>query len=109
MRRAALFLDSVGFSGFNTAMQAVECDLPIVTLEGEALRGRFGAGILRQLGLDDFIATDGPSYVELAARLALDATAREQVRDRLRQQRPRLFGAEAPVRALEAFLLRGAI
>ena len=38
---------TLGFSGFNTVMQAVECGLPVVTLRGEFLRGRLGSGIKR--------------------------------------------------------------
>jgi predicted O-linked N-acetylglucosamine transferase (SPINDLY family) len=106
MRRATLFLDTVGFSGFNTAMQAIECDLPIVTMEGASLRGRFGAGILRELGMADCIAADAAGYVEIVSRLVQDAAAHAEAKARLVQQRPRLFGAEAPVRALEAFLLQ---
>src|SRR6266568_6648391 len=33
LKRADVFLDTIGFSGFNTAMQAVECGLPLVTRE----------------------------------------------------------------------------
>jgi predicted O-linked N-acetylglucosamine transferase (SPINDLY family) len=106
MRRSALFLDSIGFSGFNTAMQAVECELPIVTLEGDALRGRFGAGILREMGLGEYIANDVQSYADIAVRLAQDADERERIRTRMREARAKVFGTEAPVRELEAFLLR---
>src|SRR5581483_2154726 len=40
MQKADIMLDTIGFSGFNTAMQAVECGLPIVTREGRFMRGR---------------------------------------------------------------------
>jgi len=106
MRRSALFLDSIGFSGFNTAMQAVECALPIVTVEGDSLRGRFGAGILREMGLGEYVAANVDAYADIAARLAQDAAEREQVRARMRDARAKVFGTEAPVRELEAFLLR---
>ena len=46
MAQADVFLDSPGFSGFNTAMQAVECGLWIVAYEGARLRGRFASGML---------------------------------------------------------------
>jgi predicted O-linked N-acetylglucosamine transferase (SPINDLY family) len=106
MRRATLFLDTVGFSGFNTVMQAIECDLPVVAMEGASLRARFGAGILRELDMADCIAADAAGYVEIVARLAHDAAAHAEVKARLAQGRPYLFGSEAPVRALEGFLLQ---
>jgi predicted O-linked N-acetylglucosamine transferase (SPINDLY family) len=108
MRRATLFLDTVGFSGFNTAMQAIECGLPVVTIEGDDLRGRFGAGILRELGLDDCIASDAAGYLRIAVRLAQDTAAREGARSAIEARRSRLFRSDAPVRALESFLLREA-
>ncbi|MGH8674164.1 MAG: tetratricopeptide repeat protein, partial [Burkholderiales bacterium] len=63
MAEADVFLDTPGFSGFNTAMQAVECGLPIVAYEGAFLRGRFASGILRQMGLDRWIAGSYEDYV----------------------------------------------
>lgn len=44
MKRADAMLDTIGFSGFNTAVQAAECALPVVTCEGAFLRGRLQAG-----------------------------------------------------------------
>ena len=50
-------LDTLGFSGFNTAIQAVECGLPVVSREGEFMRGRLGSGILRRMGMEALVAT----------------------------------------------------
>ena len=104
MREACLFLDSPGFSGFNTVMQAVECVLPIVALEGNSLRGRFGSGVLRQIGLDECVAASKAAYVELAVALARDAGRRAAIQAHMQRQRGRLFGTAEPVRALERFL-----
>lgn len=101
---ADVFLDSVGFSGFNTVMQAIECGTPVVTLEGEALRARFGAGILRALGLDEWVATDPAGYVERAVRLAGDAAAQQAVRRRIAAGRDALFDDAAASRALGPML-----
>lgn len=40
MKLANVFLATLGFSGFNTAIQAVECGLPIVTEKGQFMRGQ---------------------------------------------------------------------
>ena len=58
MQRAHLMLDTLGFSGFNTAIQAIECGLPVVSREGEFMRGRLGSGILRRMGMDALVADD---------------------------------------------------
>jgi protein O-GlcNAc transferase len=103
---ADLYLDTVGFSGFNTALQAVQCGLPVVTREGRFMRGRLASGMLRHIGLDELVAPSDAAYVELAVALANDAGRRQKLRERLRGARGRLFEDDAPVRALEAFLER---
>ena len=103
---ADLYLDTVGFSGFNTALQAVRAGLPVVTREGRFLRGRLASGMLRQIGLDELVATSDAAYVELAVTLANDPARRRGLSERLKAASERLLEDEAPVRALEAFLLR---
>lgn len=106
MRRADVYLDTPGFSGFNTVMQALECALPIVAYEGRFMRGRFAAGILRQLDLADDIATDHGGYVERVVRLASDAKRRARLREELRQRRGHLYRDRAGVDALAALIER---
>ena len=104
MLGADLALDTIGFSGFNTALQAVECGLPMVTREGRFLRGRLASGILRQLDLDELVTTTEEEYVERAVALARDAEARARLRAALGARRDSLYRDPAPVRALEDFL-----
>ena len=70
------------------------------------MRGRLASGMLRHIGLDELVATSDAGYVELAVALASDAGRRQNLRQRLRGARERLFEDDAPVRALEAFLER---
>ena len=104
LMQAQLFLDSIGFSGFNTVMQAVECGLPVVTRRGRFMRGRLGSGILEHLGLDDLVAADDDAMVALAVSLARDARLHADVRARLLARREAMYGDLAPIRALEAHL-----
>jgi predicted O-linked N-acetylglucosamine transferase (SPINDLY family) len=108
LSRAHVFLDTLGFSGFNTVMQAVECGLPVVTLRAEFMRGRLGSGILERMGLGDLVATSEEGYVDLALRLAQDPAAREEIHTRMASAREVLYGDTAPIRALEAHLWRWA-
>lgn len=108
MRRADAMLDTIGFSGFNTALQAVECALPVVTCEGEFLRGRLASGILRRIGLDELIARDGAQYIDHVVRLVEDAVHRERLRERIAARRAGIYRDRAPIRALEQFLLSAA-
>jgi protein O-GlcNAc transferase len=108
MRKADVFLDTIGFSGFNTVMQAIECSLPVVTMDGRFMRGRLGSGIMKRLRLPDLVAKAEGDYVELAVKLASDKQYSRQVRARIEANRQVLFNDEAPVRALEAFLVQAA-
>jgi predicted O-linked N-acetylglucosamine transferase (SPINDLY family) len=104
MRRASVWLDGIGFSGFMSAMQAVECGLPIVAYEGRFMRGRFASGILRKMGMDEWVATNAEEFIALAAELANNAEKRRDARARIEATRDVLFDDLAPIRALEDFL-----
>jgi protein O-GlcNAc transferase len=108
LRRAWVYLDTIGYSGFNTAMQAVACGTPVVTREGRFLRGRFGSSILGRLGLDELVARSVEDYVATAVRLCRDERYRAGVRARMAAGRDALFEDPAPVRALEDFLAAAA-
>ncbi len=69
MQQADVFLDTIGFSGFNTVMQAIECGLPVVAYRGRFMRGRFGSGILQRMGLGELVAGTDAEYVDLVVRL----------------------------------------
>lgn len=104
MQRADVFLDTIGFSGFNTALQAADCSLPIVTLEGRFLRGRLASGILRHMGVHELVTSSIENYVALAVRLIEDASFDEAVRSRIESGRNALYKDSAPIRELENFL-----
>ena len=108
LRRADVYLDTIGFSGFNTALHAAECGLPIVTREGRFMRGRLASGILKRLGLQELIAATEQAYVDLAVRLVEDAGYSEALAARLEASRSALYEDPAPVQALEEFLVRAA-
>lgn len=105
MRRADAFLDTIGFSGFNTAVQAAQCALPIVTREGRFMRGRLASGVLRRMGLGDVVAQSEEDYVALAVRIASDRDYREALRARMAASEHLLFEDVTPIRALERFLI----
>jgi protein O-GlcNAc transferase len=104
LQRADVFLDTIGFSGFNTAMQAVECGTPIVAWEGECMRGRFASSILRALGLEAWIARSREEYAGRVVRLCKSAEARAGVRQQMAQRRGALYDDKAAVDAFAALL-----
>jgi predicted O-linked N-acetylglucosamine transferase (SPINDLY family) len=105
LRRADVYLDTIGFSGFNTMMQAVECALPCVTHEGRFMRGRLGSGIMKRLALPGLVAADPGRYIELAVELAEDPARRAQIREAMRRGSAAAFSDRSAVDALERLLL----
>jgi predicted O-linked N-acetylglucosamine transferase (SPINDLY family) len=105
MQRADVYLDTLGFSGFNTVMQAVECALPVVGYEGRFMRGRFASGILRAMGLPELVARDTAEYVRLAIRLATDQEYRAAMRARIAENRHALYRDQRVIDALTELLV----
>ncbi len=105
MRHSALMLDTVGFSGFNNALQAVEAGLPLLAREGPFMRGRLASSIMRRLDLPDLVATTDEEFIERAIALAVDPGKRAQLRADIESRRSILFNDLEPIRALERCLI----
>jgi predicted O-linked N-acetylglucosamine transferase (SPINDLY family) len=105
LQRADVYLDTIGFSGFNTMMQAIECDLPCVTLQGKFMRGRLGSGILTRLGLTGWIAHDKQQYIDLVVALGSDAATRANVRASIRRGKAAAYEDMESIEGLTRVLL----
>jgi len=105
MQQSDLYLDTIGFSGFNTAIQAIECDLPIVTMDGEFMRGRLASGLLKRIGLNPLIAKSKDEYITFAIELACNKEKIKQIKAQIKVNKNFLFADMIPVQAFESFLL----
>jgi predicted O-linked N-acetylglucosamine transferase (SPINDLY family) len=106
-----VFLDSIGWSGCNSALESLPHDLPIVTMNGSFMRGRHSAAILTMMGVTDTIAATVDDYVSIAARLASDQVQRRTIRARIAATKHAVYRDRACIAALEDFLedaVRGA-
>jgi predicted O-linked N-acetylglucosamine transferase (SPINDLY family) len=95
-------LDSFPYNGVTTTCEALAMGLPVVTLAGDRIAGRYGAALLTAVGLEDGIARDEASYVERALALAGDAERRARLRRDLRAHL--MASALADARALAGAL-----
>jgi protein O-GlcNAc transferase len=102
--QADLYLDTMGFSGFNTAMQAVECGLPLATYEGRFMRGRLASAIMHRLGMPELVAHDPREYVDLAVRLIEDRAYNQDVRTRIQASRGLLYRDDETIAGLSDLL-----
>jgi protein O-GlcNAc transferase len=103
-RLADVFLDSLGWSGCNTTFEALANDLPVVTMEGDLMRGRHGSAILTRLGMPDMIARTPEDFIELAIRLGSNPQARRDLRARIARDKHRLYGDRAAIEGLAQYL-----
>lgn len=99
-----VYLDSVGWSGFNTTLESLYWGLPVVTLPGKLMRSRHSWGVLAMLGETETIARDLDQYVEIGAGLGSDPIRRAEISGRLLAKRDRLLRDRSAVTGLEAFL-----
>ncbi len=103
LRAGDLYLDSIGWSGGNTTLEAAACDLPVVTLPTELMRGRHTLAILTRMGVTETIADSAEAYVDLAAGLA-EPKRRAKIASRMAKGKARLYRDKSAVDALENFL-----
>jgi len=103
-RLSDVFLDSCGWSGFNSTLESLQHNLPPVTWPGPLARGRHTTAILRQMGLDETIAASQEEYLALAIRLGTDPAWRAQLRHRIALAKPALWHDRTCITALEQLL-----
>lgn len=101
-----IFLDTLGWSGGHTTLEAIACNLPVVTCPSELMRGRHSYGILQMLGVTETIAKDEAEYVEIAVRLGLDPVWRQSIVQQLLSNHSCLYDDKTCVLALEEFYQR---
>jgi predicted O-linked N-acetylglucosamine transferase (SPINDLY family) len=93
-------LDPFYFGGWNSSCDAFALGVPIATLPGFLLPGRYTLGLYREMGLEGAIARSPEEYVDIALRLARDEAYREEISARS----ARLFDRPDCGRALGAAL-----
>lgn len=95
---ADLALDSWGWSGGLTSLDALCLGIPVVTLPGALMRGRQTFAMLTRAGIPELVADDDADYCRRAIALARDAAARAALKPRLAAART-LIEDDATARA----------
>jgi protein O-GlcNAc transferase len=104
MQKSTLLLDTLGFSGFNTALQALECGLPVLAYEGKFMRGRLASAIMRKMDMPELVATSHQEFIQKAIEFAADPKRLKKIRSDIPKRVKSLFRDDSSIRALEAFL-----
>ncbi len=103
-RRCHVFLDTIGWNGANTTLEALAAGLPVVTLPGALMRGRHSLAILRRAGIEHGIASSAEQYVDLAVRWGRDETVRQEISRAVVAGIGRIYSDTDAVPALQDFL-----
>ncbi len=103
-----VFLDSIEWSGCNSALESLQQNLPIVTMPGALMRGIHSAAILRMMGITETIAATLDDYISIAARLANNPAERKALSARSKDSQHKIYRDRACISALEDFLERAA-
>jgi predicted O-linked N-acetylglucosamine transferase (SPINDLY family) len=101
-------LDPMPYGGANGTLEALDMNVPVVTLVGRKHGERCGYSMLANLGVMQTVATSGSQYVEIAVRLATDAAFMAEVRASIRAglEHSSLTDMVAHARNLERAYLR---
>ncbi len=99
-----VFLDSIGWSGCNTTLDALAYDLPIVTLRGDLMRGRHSAAMLDMMGMTATVCELIDQYVALAVDLSRDLVRRAEVKSMIAAGKRAIYRDRTCIGALDEFL-----
>jgi protein O-GlcNAc transferase len=100
---ADVFLDTLAWTGGNTTLEAIACDLPVVTYPGQFMRGRHSYAMLRRMNMTDLIANTELEYIQIASQLGINLSWREKIRVQISQSKSILFEDVDCISTLEQF------
>jgi predicted O-linked N-acetylglucosamine transferase (SPINDLY family) len=83
-----LVLDTWPYNGHTTTQDALRCNVPVLTVKGDAFQARVAESVLRYVGLPEFVAEDTQSYIVKAVSLYDQKTENANRHDVLATNRP---------------------
>ncbi|MEP6483289.1 MAG: tetratricopeptide repeat protein [Rudaea sp.] len=104
LEKSPIVLDSPWFSGGATSLDAISVGAPVLAWEGDMLRGRQTAGMLRMMGADGLIVRSESDYVRECVALLGDKDRRAAMRALLMEKQSIIFDDKRPITAFAEFL-----
>jgi protein O-GlcNAc transferase len=102
-RMADIYLDSIGWSGCNSTFEALDCNLPVVTMPGAFMRGRHSVAILRMMEITETIALSIDEYISIAVKLGEDSGYRNHLVNKIAERKHLAYRDKTCIQALESF------
>lgn len=85
-QRVDIALDPFPYTGGTTTVEALWMGVPVLTMEGKSFLARQGVGLVMNVGLPNWVATNPNDYVASAALHASDLRSLADLRQGLRHQ-----------------------
>ncbi len=101
---ADVVLDPLYFGGCNSSCEALALGVPVVTLPGTHLFGRFTLGLYEEMGLRDCIAGSTDAYVDRAVQIGTDRDYREHLAGEIGERSAVLFDRKDLTLAFAGFV-----
>ena len=103
--KSDIILDSLDWSGFNTSLDALSLDKPIVTLPSKFMRGRHTYGILKCIKIDELICNSKKEYIDLAVKLSKNFDFRNKIVKKIKISKRLIFNNYETIKFLENFFI----
>ncbi|NBS43536.1 MAG: hypothetical protein EBT34_07360, partial [Acetobacteraceae bacterium] len=103
-RKMDVLVDSLGWSGGNTTLGAIEAGVPLITCPGAFMRGRHSYAMFRMMDMPSAIAANTDDFVEKLITLGRNAEARHAMRQELHGRKAALYEDRSLIAALDGFL-----
>ena len=103
-RRMDVLVDSLGWSGGNTTLGAIEAGVPLITCPGAFMRGRHSYAMFRMMDMPSAIAQDPDEMVRKLIALGHEPDRRQAMREELGLRKEALYADKSLIAALDGFL-----
>jgi predicted O-linked N-acetylglucosamine transferase (SPINDLY family) len=103
-RQMDVLVDSLGWSGGNTTLGAIEASVPLITCPGAFMRGRHSYAMFRMMDMPSAIAGDTDEMVQKLIALGREPDRRQAMREELGQRKDALYADKSLIAALDGSL-----
>jgi predicted O-linked N-acetylglucosamine transferase (SPINDLY family) len=103
-RRMDVLVDSLGWSGGNTTLGAIEAGIPLITCPGAFMRGRHSYAMFRMMDMPSAIAQDTDDMVRKLIAMGQEPERRQAMHAEFGQRKEVLYADKSLITALDRFL-----
>ena len=86
-----IIVDTIGWSGGNTTMEALYLNKPVITIKGKNLRGNHTAAILQKLELNELIANSYSEFLSLIKKINTDQNFYNLIVSKIKKNKNLIF------------------